>query len=277
MTRREVLALGGGALVLTAVGGPAAVASYRHAWTVVERSGDPAMAPWLPATTDGLLVAALVVMWVRRFVDRPIGRGPWAAFALGLFATLWANVRAVGYLSTDAERIAVALWGPVALAVTLELLALLVADARGGPVRIGDSDPDRSAADRTGEPIGRPDRTDELGSDRYDREPIDVVLGPTELVEVPWEPPLPDPVAELGPNEPDWQIADAERLAQSGRLEQDPRLTPADLLIVEQIEAGLSPGDPRPSIYSTRRTFGLGKDRADRILAAVRLPEGSDR
>jgi hypothetical protein len=36
---------------LTAVGGPAAVASYRHARDVIAQHGDPVMAPWLALTT----------------------------------------------------------------------------------------------------------------------------------------------------------------------------------------------------------------------------------
>jgi hypothetical protein len=48
-------------VTLSAVGGPAAVASYRHARDVIAHHGDPVMAPWLALTTDGMLLAALVV------------------------------------------------------------------------------------------------------------------------------------------------------------------------------------------------------------------------
>lgn len=132
------------AVVLLMVGGPAAVASYRHARRVVEVYGDPAMAPWLPLTTDGMLLAALVVMWVRRVVDGNTGRGPWAAFLLGLVATLWANVVAA-YIPPDAVAAEpgligffVAVWPPVCLAVTLELLALLVVYTRRRPGERGE-------------------------------------------------------------------------------------------------------------------------------------------
>jgi hypothetical protein len=33
---------------------------------VIAEHGDPVMAPWLALTTDGMLLAALVVIWVRR-------------------------------------------------------------------------------------------------------------------------------------------------------------------------------------------------------------------
>jgi hypothetical protein len=41
-------------VTLPAVGGPAAVASYRHARDVIAEHGDPVMAPWLALTTDGM-------------------------------------------------------------------------------------------------------------------------------------------------------------------------------------------------------------------------------
>jgi hypothetical protein len=69
------------AVTLPAVGGPAAVASYRHARDVIAEHGDPVMAPWLALTTDGMLLAALVVIWVRRHRHEPVGVGPWAAFS----------------------------------------------------------------------------------------------------------------------------------------------------------------------------------------------------
>jgi hypothetical protein len=47
-------------------GGPGAVVSYRHARDVIAQAGDPVMAPWLALTTDRMLVAALVVILVRR-------------------------------------------------------------------------------------------------------------------------------------------------------------------------------------------------------------------
>ncbi len=116
-----------GTVVVLAVGAPAAVASYRHARTVVERSGDLAMAPWLPLTTDGMLVAALVVIWVRRLSGQPIGRGPWAAFWTGMAATVAANLAAA---PPTVEGYVVALWPPICLAITLELVALVTAAAR---------------------------------------------------------------------------------------------------------------------------------------------------
>lgn len=107
---------------VTAVGVPAAVASYLHARTVVARSGDPAMAPWLPLSVDGMLLAALVVIWVRRRRGQPAGVFPWVSFGLGMAATIAANLAAA---DRTPEGYVVALWPPVALAITLELVALV--------------------------------------------------------------------------------------------------------------------------------------------------------
>ncbi|RUQ02517.1 DUF2637 domain-containing protein [Microbacterium sp. HSID17254] len=78
-----------------AVGVPAAVASYRHARDVIATNGDPVMAPWLPLSVDGMLVAALVVIWVRRHRGDPAGVFPWLAFGFGMVVTILANLAAV--------------------------------------------------------------------------------------------------------------------------------------------------------------------------------------
>lgn len=109
--------------VVSAVGAPAAVASYRHARDVVASTGDAVMAPWLPLSVDGLLVAALVVIWVRRRRGERAGWGPWGAFLFGMVVTILANLAAVTVPSVKAY--AVALFPPLAFAITLELVALV--------------------------------------------------------------------------------------------------------------------------------------------------------
>ncbi len=52
------------------------------------------MAPWLALTTDGMLLAALVVIWVRRHRREHVKAGPWAAFWAGMTATIVANLAA---------------------------------------------------------------------------------------------------------------------------------------------------------------------------------------
>lgn len=118
-----------------AVGVPAAVASYRHARDVVAAHGDPVMAPWLPLSVDGMLVAALVVIWVRRHRGDPAGAFPWCAFCFGMVVTVLANLAAVREPSPVA--VAVALFPPLALAVTLELVALIAYRSAPSPAATG--------------------------------------------------------------------------------------------------------------------------------------------
>ncbi|WP_219420135.1 DUF2637 domain-containing protein [Pseudonocardia nigra] len=119
------------AVTLPAVGGPAAVASYRHARDVIAEHGDPVMAPWLALTTDGMLLAALVVIWIRRHRREPVGAGPWAAFWAGMATTFAANLAAA---QPTPVGIVVALWPPVCLAITLELIALVASPPKHHPM-----------------------------------------------------------------------------------------------------------------------------------------------
>lgn len=122
---------------LSAVGGPAAVASYRHARDVITHHGDPVMAPWLALTTDGMLLAALVVIWVRRHRGEHVKIGPWAAFWAGMTVTIAANLAAA---HPTPVGIVVALWPPVCLAITLELVALVAYPTKQDPT-VNDVEP----------------------------------------------------------------------------------------------------------------------------------------
>lgn len=121
-----------GSIVAAAVGAPAAVASYHHGMAVIERSSDPAMAPWLPMTTDGLLLAALVALWVRRLTRRSTGWAPWAMFGLGLVVAIATNLAGARHNIESGsgwdvvEAVGWAVWPPVCLAVVLETIAWIV-------------------------------------------------------------------------------------------------------------------------------------------------------
>lgn len=110
-------------VVVASVGAPAAVASWRHARDVIAHNGDPVMAPYLAFTTDGMLLAALVVIWVRRHRSQDVGAGPWAAFIAGMAATIGANLAAANWSPIG---VIVALWPPLCLAIALELVAMVV-------------------------------------------------------------------------------------------------------------------------------------------------------
>jgi hypothetical protein len=134
-TFKIAAALAGIAAVLAIVGGPAAIASYGHAIETARKYGETGpVVEWLPLTTDGMLLAALVVMYARRWRAEPIGFVPKLAFVTGSVATLAANLSsadlagplAAGDIGEVAGRLAVAAWPPIAFAVTLELIAVML-------------------------------------------------------------------------------------------------------------------------------------------------------
>lgn len=134
-TLKIAAALAGIAAVLAIVGGPAAIASYGHAIETARKYGETGpVVEWLPLTTDGMLLAALVVMYARRWRGEAIGFVPKLAFVTGSVATLAANLSsadlagplAAGDLGEVAGRLAVAAWPPIAFAVTLELIAVML-------------------------------------------------------------------------------------------------------------------------------------------------------
>lgn len=147
MTRRQITAVAaallGIAALLAAVGGPAAVASYHHAYQVFVTFGEAAeRAAWLPLTTDGMLAAALVVMYSRRWAKQPVGFVPWLAFAVGLSGTLAANLASAKAFESGLEvgeiigRLSAAVWSPIAFAVTLELVAVMLGKVRDYVARV---------------------------------------------------------------------------------------------------------------------------------------------
>jgi hypothetical protein len=77
-----------------------------------------------------MLLAALVVIWVRRHRGEPVKTGPWTAFWAGMTATIAANLAAA---QPTPAGIVVALWPPVCLAITLELVALAAYPAKQHP------------------------------------------------------------------------------------------------------------------------------------------------
>ncbi|WP_226358769.1 DUF2637 domain-containing protein [Pseudonocardia sp. ICBG601] len=127
-------------LVVGSVGLPAAVASYWHLQEVAARfNPGSALAYWLPLSVDGLLAAALVVVWSRRTRGERVGFGPWAAFAFGMIVTLLANAASVvpesewvrdGSVLASVAAWMVALFPPVAFAISLELIAIVLRPTR---------------------------------------------------------------------------------------------------------------------------------------------------
>jgi hypothetical protein len=236
--RRSTTAAAAGlfaAAVLASVGGPAGVASYRHAETVFRRYGETAaMAQWLPLTTDGMLIAAIFVMYWRRYRRERVGVLPWSAFLAGMVATLAANLAAADLTATNGDpgeiigRIATAVWPPICLAFTLELAASLI---KGGQ---------RLAARTTGK-AKAPKRDEQTAP------PAAAATRRAVLAEV------------------DTAVATAKR-KRAGRL--------SDEELVEKIRAWMAEtGQPAPSKWAIRQEFGLGDRVAGRVYPLLGIGE----
>jgi hypothetical protein len=110
----------------------AAVISFSHVRALALRAGETELTSWLlPISIDGAVVAAVSVL----LADSRAGRRPapltWLLLALGLAASLAANVASA---EPTATARAVAAWPPVALALGIEVLAGLArrrSDLRG--------------------------------------------------------------------------------------------------------------------------------------------------
>lgn len=109
------------------VAGVAAVVSYAHMRHLAEQAGEAWRADILPLSVDGLLVAASLVLLVRRKAGRRAGVLPWVGLSLGVGASLAANIAAAQ--PTILGRV-VAGWPPVAFAVSFELLVAILRDGR---------------------------------------------------------------------------------------------------------------------------------------------------
>lgn len=103
-----------GAVAVTVI---AAVASYDHMRTVALDAGQsPLLAALLPLSVDGLVLVGTVALGD----GRRSKASAWAAFLVGVAASLAANVMAA---DPDAVSRAVSAWPAVALLLTVEVLA----------------------------------------------------------------------------------------------------------------------------------------------------------
>jgi hypothetical protein len=269
-----------GSIVALGVGLPAGIASYRHGIEVVKMHGtDDAMAPWLPMTTDGLLLAALVVMWARRLTGREVGWGPWAAFIIGLAATLATNL---GAAKLDPWGIGVALWPPFCLAVTLELVAMVVTPDK------------REQRERTQEqaadvPADVPEDADPEWVDPWERwgvpVPADVPAAVPADVPVPVPAAVPDvpvPVPAAVPAAVPVDVpvtvpaaVPAVPASEQDERDEDPgtkdgKATDEDILtwLRERAEEDRVV----PGVRAIKAEFGAGTTRADRLRKQVSVP-----
>lgn len=139
------------AIVVLAVAGIAAYVSYWHAYAVVREYGETGVTASLePVTIDGLVYASsMVVLYAARH-QLPVPRLARWLLALGIVATLAANM-AQGW-SHGPGGMVVAAWPAVSLVGSYELLVWIIRKAASeGP---GDRVP---VADQYGPQAGRPD------------------------------------------------------------------------------------------------------------------------
>lgn len=101
----------------------AAVVSFEHQRELAALAGEGWRSWALPISVDGLVVAASMTMLTRRRASQPAGTLAWFALALGLGASLAANVVAADPSVVDPAllRRLVAGWSPLALALGFEL------------------------------------------------------------------------------------------------------------------------------------------------------------
>lgn len=111
---------------VSVVAAVAAIVSYVHMRELAIRAGEQWRADIIPLSADGLLVAASMVMLVRRRAGEPAGPLPWLGLVLGLTASLAANLAIADW--SNLVSLAVSGWPPVALAVSFELLILVTRD-----------------------------------------------------------------------------------------------------------------------------------------------------
>lgn len=138
---------------VSVVAAVAAVASYVHMHELATDAGEGWRALLIPLSVDGMLVAASMVMLVRRRAGLPAGLLPWLGLVLGIAASLGANVAAA---SPNWLSWIVSGWPPLALAVSFELLILVTRDQPADPPP-GDEEPEPPA-----EPEAGDDRVAEL-------------------------------------------------------------------------------------------------------------------
>ncbi|MDP4501720.1 DUF2637 domain-containing protein [Nonomuraea turcica] len=192
--------------VVLAVAAVAAWVSYWHAVAVIEKYGaeDELSAHLVPATVDGMIYASsMVLLWCARYRLAVPALARWA-LALGVAATLAANI--LHGIERGPLAAALAAWPAIALVISYELIMWVV---RSG----------RELADRARDP-GQPERAraeptaPSLASDRA---------------------PQPEPVVHATPQSGQDAPADAvpedgDRRAQvAALLAQDPNMTGAAL------------------------------------------------
>lgn len=112
------------------VGLVAAIVSYNHMYELATKAGEDWRAALIPLSVDGMLVAATLAIVDRRRARQPAGWVPWTGLGLGLFASLAANIAAA---QPEFAAQAIAAWPPVALAISIETLVIVLRNTTPKP------------------------------------------------------------------------------------------------------------------------------------------------
>jgi Protein of unknown function (DUF2637) len=117
-------------LAVAVVAAVALVVSYTHIRHLAIAAGMGSLAGWLPLALDGLVVACSCSLIVDRRHGKPVSPLAAGGLALGLAASLAANVLAVdpALVSERVVRIVLAGYSPLALAVSAHLLLRMLGE-----------------------------------------------------------------------------------------------------------------------------------------------------
>jgi hypothetical protein len=119
-------------LGVATVAATAAVISFSHVQALARTAGEPELTAWLlPLSIDGAIAAAAAVVLADSKAGRRTTFLTWLMLALGLAASLAANIASAQ--PTWTAR-AVAAWPPIALALGIEVLASM--SRRSGPIAL---------------------------------------------------------------------------------------------------------------------------------------------
>lgn len=172
-------------IAVSVVAAVAAIASYVHMHELADKAGEQWRAHLIPLSVDGMLVAASMVMLVRRRAGEKAGALPWIGLVLGLIASLAANVAAAQ--PTPLSWI-VSGWPPLALAISFELLILVTRDRAepGGDSLGGDQPSTTTTAPLPSEPVldVAEDQVDDVAEDAAAPAPLAAVLALAPAVAV---------------------------------------------------------------------------------------------
>ncbi|MET7329507.1 DUF2637 domain-containing protein [Nonomuraea sp. NPDC005650] len=144
-------------VVVLAVAAVAAWVSYWHAVAVIERYGaeDELSAHLVPATVDGMIYSSsMVLLWCARYRLAVPALARWA-LALGVAATLAANI--LHGIEKGPLAAALAAWPAIALVISYELIMWVVRSGREIADRTHDSgQPERALAEPAPAPAPAP-------------------------------------------------------------------------------------------------------------------------